>query len=394
MQMKSIREADVAGKRVVCRVDFNVPISEGTVTDDKRIRAALPTIQYLVDNGARVVLVSHLGRPKGTGFEAEYSVAPAARVLGRLLGQDVLVAPAVIGPEAVEATQQLSDGQVMMVENVRFDAREKKNDDEFARALADLGDLYVDDAFGCSHRSHASIDAITNYLPSYAGFLLQKEVETLSGVLEQPQRPFAAILGGAKVSDKIALVDHMLGVVDALFIGGGMCFTFLRAQGYDTGTSLVEEDWVERAGQMIAKAKELGVDLVLPVDVVAADRFAEDATCKVCGVDEIPSDMMGLDIGPATCDLFRSKLADMKTVVWNGPMGVFEMKPFENGTKGVAEALAQLTDATTVIGGGDSAAAVAKFELGDKMSFISTGGGASMQLLEGAPLPGVVVLQK
>ena len=390
--MKSIRDIDVTGKRVIMRVDFNVPISEGTVTDDKRIRGALPTIQYLIDNGARVVLASHLGRPKGQGIEPDYSMTPAARVLGRLIDQDVQVVSVVIGDEAVEASKALQNGQVMMVENLRFDGREKKNDPEFAAELAKLGDIYVDDAFGVSHRAHASVEAITKFLPSYAGFLLQKEVDTLSNVVEHPERPFMAILGGSKISDKIALVNRMLDNVDALIIGGGMCFTFLRAKGYNTGTSLVEEEWIDRAKELIAKAEANGVDLLLPVDVVAADKFDESATTKVCSVEEIPADMMGLDIGPATCEMFKEKIANMKTIVWNGPMGVFEMKPFENGTKQVAQALASNTKATTIIGGGDSAAAVGKFKMEDQMTFISTGGGASMQLLEGTPLPGVVAL--
>ena len=390
--MKSIRDIDVTGKRVIMRVDFNVPISEGTVTDDKRIRGALPTIQYLIDNGARVVLASHLGRPKGQGIEPDYSMTPAARVLGRLIDQDVQVVSVVIGDEAVEASKALQNGQVMMVENLRFDGREKKNDPEFAAELAKLGDIYVDDAFGVSHRAHASVEAITKFLPSYAGFLLQKEVDTLSNVVEHPERPFMAILGGSKISDKIALVNRMLDNVDALIIGGGMCFTFLRAKGYNTGTSLVEEEWIDRAKELVAKAEANGVDLLLPVDVVAADKFDESATTKVCSVEEIPADMMGLDIGPATCEMFKEKIANMKTIVWNGPMGVFEMKPFENGTKQVAQALASNTKATTIIGGGDSAAAVGKFKMEDQMTFISTGGGASMQLLEGTPLPGVVAL--
>ena len=391
--MRSIRDVDVAGKRVIMRVDFNVPMSqEGTVTEDKRIRGALPTIQYLLDNGARVVLASHLGRPSGKGFEAAYSMVPAARVLARLIGQDVKVVPVVTGEKAVEASKELKDGEIMMVENLRFDAREKQNGYDFARELSELGEIYADNAFGCVHRSHASIDAITHFLPSYSGFLLEEEVETLTKVVESPVRPFMAILGGAKVSDKIALVDRMLDNVDVLIIGGGMCFTFLRAQGIKTGTSLVEHDWIERAGEMLAKAESRGVKLLLPVDFVVADMLQEDATTAIRGVDEIPDDMMGLDIGPASCELFAREIAQAKTIVWNGPMGVFEMEPFADGTRKVAEALAANVEATTVVGGGDSAAAAAKFQVEDKMTFISTGGGASMQLLEGTPLPGVVAL--
>ena len=392
--MKSIRDVDVEGKRVIMRVDFNVPIKDGTVTEDKRIRGVLPTIQHLIDHGARIVLASHLGRPSGKGFEAAYSMVPAARVLGRLIGQDVTVAPVVTGERALEAANALENGQVMMVENLRFDPREKKNDPEFARELAELGDIYVDDAFGCAHRAHASVDAITQYLPSYAGFLLEEEVRTLNGVLDQPEHPFMAILGGAKVSDKIALVNRMLDIVDVLVIGGGMGFTFLKAQGLETGTSLVEEDWIERAGEMLEKARENNVELLLPIDFVVADMVAESAKTAICDATEIPDDMMGLDIGPATCELFRREIGKAKTIIWNGPMGVFEMKPFEEGTKRVALAMAANEDATTVIGGGDSAAAVAKFNVGESMSFISTGGGASMTLLEGTPLPGVVALDK
>ncbi len=391
--MRSIRDVDVAGKRVIMRVDFNVPMSqEGTVTEDKRIRGALPTIQYLLDNGARVVLASHLGRPSGKGFEAAYSMVPAARVLARLIGKDVKVVPVVTGEKAVEASKALKDGEIMMIENLRFDAREKQNGYDFARELAELGDIYVDNAFGCVHRSHASIDAITHFLPSYSGFLLEEEVKTLTGVVENPVRPFMAILGGAKVSDKIALVDHMLENVDVLIVGGGMCFTFLRAKGISTGTSLVEHDWIERAGEMLKKAEKNGVKMLLPVDFVVADMLQEDATTAIRGFDEIPDDMMGLDIGPATCELFAREIAQAKTIVWNGPMGVFEMEPFADGTRKVAEALAANVEATTVVGGGDSAAAAAKFKVEDKMTWISTGGGASMQLLEGTPLPGVVAL--
>ena len=391
--MKSIRDIDVKGKRVIMRVDFNVPMSaEGTVTEDKRITAALPTIEYLMERGARIVLASHAGRPAGKGFEARFSMVPAARVLARIIGKDVRVVPAVTGPKAVAATMELNDGDVMMIENLRFDPREKKNDFDFARELAELGDIYVNNAFGAAHRSHASIDAITHFLPSYAGFLLQKEVETLTNVIESPERPLMAILGGAKVSDKIALVDRMIENVDALIIGGGMCFTFLKSQGVSVGTSLVEEDWVGRAGEMLDKAKAKGVKIFLPIDVVVADMLLADADTSVCSIDEIPDDRMGLDIGPATAELFAQEIAKAKTIIWNGPMGVFEMKPFENGTREVAEALAANTEATTVIGGGDSAHAVKKFGVEDKMTFISTGGGASMQLLEGTPLPGVVAL--
>ena len=389
--MKSIRDVDVEGKRVIMRVDFNVPIKDGTVTEDKRIRGVLPTIQHLIDHGARIVLASHLGRPSGKGFEAAYSMVPAARVLGRLIGQDVTVAPVVTGERALEAANALENGQVMMVENLRFDPREKKNDPEFARELAELGDIYVDDAFGCAHRAHASVDAITQYLPSYAGFLLEEEVRTLNGVLDQPEHPFMAILGGAKVSDKIALVNRMLDIVDVLVIGGGMCFTFLKAQGLETGTSLVEEDWIERAGEMLEKARENNVELLLPIDFVVADMVAESAKTAICDATEIPDDMMGLDIGPETVKLYAAAIAEAKTVFWNGPMGVFEIDQFAKGTEAVARAIAE-SDCTSIIGGGDSVAAINKFGLADKMSWISTGGGASMELVEGKALPGVEAL--
>ncbi len=390
--MKSIRDVDVQGKRVVMRVDFNVPMSGGTVAEDKRIRAAMPTIEHLLNSGARLILMSHLGRPSGNGYEEEYSLAPAARVLGRLLGKDVFYAKAVTGDDVVVSSQKLNNGEVMMIENLRFDPREKKNDEEFARELAALGDIYVDDAFGCAHRSHASIDKITEFLPSYAGFLLEKEIETLTGALENPSRPFAAIFGGAKVSDKIVLVDRMLDIVDSLIIGGGMCFTFLASQGHNVGKSLVQKDWLEKSAEMISKAADKNVELLLPIDVVVSDGISEDAQTSICSVSEIPSDKMGLDIGPATCELFRRSIAKANTVIWNGPMGVFELAPFEDGTRKVAQALADNTEAMTIIGGGDSAAAVDKFNLEDKMSFVSTGGGASMQLLEGTPLPGIVAL--
>ncbi len=390
--MKSIRDVDVKGKRVLVRVDFNVPMKNGTVTEDKRIRAALPTIKHLINGGARVILASHLGRPSGQGFEEEYSMAPAARVLGRLLGSDVLYVDAITGDAAVKASNSLSDGQVMIIENLRFDPREKKNDEGFAGELAQLAEIYVDDAFGCSHRSHASIDGITHFLPGYAGFLLEKEIEVLDGALQDPTHPFMVILGGAKISDKIALVDRMLEIVDSLIIGGGMCYTFLKAKGYKVGKSLVEKEWVEKASEMLQKAEQRGVKVLLPLDVVVADAIAEAADTSICGIDEIPDEKMGLDIGPATCELFRSAILEAKTIIWNGPMGVFELTPFEDGTRKVAQALADNTQATTIIGGGDSAAAVAKFDFEDQMSFISTGGGASMQFLEGTPLPGIVAL--
>ena len=390
--MKSIREADVKGKRVLLRVDFNVPLSEGTVTDDARIRGSLPTIKYLADEGAKVIILTHLGRPSGIGFEADFSVAPAARVLGRLLGAEVLVSPEVTGEASQQMVDALEDGQVLMLENLRFDPREKKNDVEFASELAKFGDIYCNDAFGAAHRAHASIDVLAGMLPHYSGLLLDKEVEVLGAMLENPERPFVAILGGSKVSDKIKIINNLINIVDKMLVGGGMCFTFLAAQGYDVGKSIVEEDCLDDARAMLAKAAEKGVDIVLPIDFVVADQFSESATVAIRGYDEIPSDMMGLDIGPASCELFKGVIMEGKTVFWNGPQGVFEMKPFENGTRKVAEALAANKAATTVVGGGDSGAAIAKFGLADEVTFVSTGGGASMRMVEGRELPAIVAL--
>ncbi|NGM16919.1 phosphoglycerate kinase [Eggerthellaceae bacterium zg-887] len=391
--IKTIDQADVAGKRVVVRVDFNVPIKDGVVTDDTRIRAALPTIKKLVGDGARVILMSHRGRPSGTGFEEEFSLRPAALRLSELLERPVAFATDTVGEDAQAKAAALRDGDVVVLENLRFDKREKKNDPDFARELAALGEIYVNDAFGTAHRAHASTAGVAALLPAYAGYLMQREVGTLTGMLEDPKRPFVAILGGSKVSDKIKVIDALMDKCDTLIIGGGMCFTFLLAQGKAVGTSLKEEDWVERASEMLAKAQEKGVKLLLPVDVVAADRFAEDARVATVSVDDIPADMMGLDIGPETAKLYADAVAEAKTVFWNGPMGVFEMKPFEAGTKAVAEAVAANAEADTIIGGGDSVAAVNKFDLADAMTFISTGGGASMELVQGEALPGVEALK-
>ena len=391
--VKSVEQADVAGKRTLVRVDFNVPIKDGVVTDDTRIRAALPTVRYLVEHGARTILMSHRGRPSGTGFEAEYSLAPVAERLSELLGAPVAFASDTVGADAQEKAAALKDGQVLLLENLRFDAREKKNDPAFCRELAALGEVYVNDAFGTAHRAHASTAGVAALLPAYAGFLMEREVGTLTGMLEDPKRPFAAILGGSKVSDKIKVIDALIDKCDTLIIGGGMCFTFLAAQGLSVGTSLKEDDWVERAGEMAQKAKERGVELLLPVDVVCADRFAEDAATKAVPVDAIPDDMMGLDIGAGTAALYGRAIKQAATVFWNGPMGVFEMKAFEAGTKAVAEAVAANEAADTIIGGGDSVAAVNKFGLADRMTFISTGGGASMELVQGEALPGVEALK-
>lgn len=392
--IKTIDELDARGKRALVRVDFNVPVKDGTVADDTRIRAALPTIERLVEQGARVVLMSHLGRPAGEGFEEAFTLRPAAQRLSELLGKPVVFATDTVGPDAQAKAASLRDGDVLVVENLRFDKREKKNDPAFCEELAALGDVYVNDAFGTAHRAHASTAGVAALLPAYAGYLMQREVATLSGMLEAPRRPFAAILGGSKVSDKIKVIDALMDTCDTLVIGGGMCFTFLLAQGKAVGTSLKEEDWVERAAAMIAKAEERGVKLLLPVDVVVADRFAEDAETLTVSVDDIPGDMMGLDIGPETAKLYADAVAEARTVFWNGPMGVFEMQPFEAGTKAVADSVAANADADTVIGGGDSVAAVNKFGLAEQMTFISTGGGASMELVQGEALPGVEALRK
>ena len=391
--IKSIDGLDAAGKRALVRVDFNVPVKDGAVADDTRIRAALPTIERLVEQGARVVLMSHLGRPAGEGNEPAFTLRPAAQRLSELLGKPVVFATDTVGPDAQAKAASLRDGDVLVVENLRFDKREKKNDPAFCEELAALGDVYVNDAFGTAHRAHASTAGVAALLPAYAGYLMQREVATLSGMLEEPRRPFTAILGGSKVSDKIKVIDALMDTCDTLVIGGGMCFTFLLAQGKAVGTSLKEEDWVERAAAMIAKAQERGVKLLLPVDVVCADRFAEDAETLTVSVDDIPDGMMGLDIGPETAKLYADAVAEAKTVFWNGPMGVFEMAAFEAGTKAVAEAVAANADADTVIGGGDSVAAVNKFGLAEQMTFISTGGGASMELVQGEALPGVEALR-
>ena len=390
--IKTIDQLDAAGKRVLVRVDFNVPVKDGVVTDDTRIRAALPTIKKLVDDGARIVLMSHRGRPSGEGYEEEFSLRPAALRLSELLGKPVSFASDIAGEDATAKAAALKDGEILIVENLRFDKREKKNVPEFCEELAKLGEVYVNDAFGTAHRAHASTAGVASLLPAYAGYLMEKEVSTLTGMLDEPKRPFCAILGGSKVSDKIQVIEALLDKCDTLVIGGGMCFTFLLAQGYEVGTSLKEEDWVERAAGLLEKAKEKGVEFLLPVDVVCADKFAEDANIKTVPVSEIPSDMMGLDIGPETSKLYAEAVSKAKTVFWNGPMGVFEMDAFAEGTKQVALAVGANKEADTIIGGGDSVAAVNKFKLADQMTFISTGGGASMELVEGKTLPGVAAL--
>ena len=392
---KTVRDIDVDGKRVLVRVDFNVPIKDGVVGDTTRIKAALPTIKYLVEHNARVILMSHLGRPAGTGFEPELSLKPVAAKLAELSGLDVSFVQDTYGEEAAKAVEAVEPGKVLVLENVRFDKREKKNDPEIAKKLASYGDIFVLDAFGTTHRAQGSVVGPAAYLPAVAGFLLEKEVDTLTGIFAEPERPFVAIVGGSKVSSKIGVLDHLIDSADTLIIGGGMAYTFFLAKGYKTvGTSLKEEDWVERAAEMLKKAEDKGVKILLPIDNLVADHFGEDATGEVVASDAIPEDRMGMDIGPKTEALYAEAIKGAKTVFWNGPMGVFEFDNFAHGTKAVAEAVAELkaNGGTSIIGGGDSVAAVNKFNLADKMSWISTGGGASMELVEGKALPGVEAL--
>ncbi|MBN1660387.1 MAG: phosphoglycerate kinase [Anaerolineae bacterium] len=388
MDKQTIRDLDVQGRTALVRVDFNVPLQEGQVTDDTRIRAALPTIEYLLEHGAKVVLMSHLGRPKDAP-DPSFTLDPVADKLAELLGRPVIKLNQTVGPQVEAAVRQAGPGDVILLENTRFQREEKKNDDGFARALASLGDVYVNDAFGSAHRAHASTEGVAHYLPAVAGFLMEKELNFLGKALAEPRRPFIAILGGAKISDKIGVIENLLGQVDALLIGGGMANTFLKADGYDVGESLVEDESLDTARALIEKA---GGKLVVPVDVVVADRFAEDAFSQVVPAGSVPRNWRILDIGPRTLELFRERLEGARTVVWNGPMGVFEFAKFAQGTEAVARILAHLADATTIIGGGDSAAAVQRAGLANQMTHISTGGGASLEFLEGKTLPGVAAL--
>ncbi|MBE9227241.1 phosphoglycerate kinase [Phormidium sp. LEGE 05292] len=389
-----LTSSDLSGKRVLVRADFNVPVDDaGNITDDTRIRAALPTIKYLTDNGAKVILSSHFGRPKGVDEKAR--LTPVAKRLSELLGQTVEKPSDCIGEEVASAVAALQNGQVLLLENVRFHKEEEKNDPEFAKQLAANADLYVNDAFGTAHRAHASTEGVTKYLsPSVAGFLIQKELEYLQNAIENPQRPLAAIIGGSKVSSKIGVIETLLEKCDKLFIGGGMIFTFYKARGLNVGKSLVEEDKLELAKSLEAKAKEKGVELLLPTDVVVADKFDKDADSQTVSIENIPDGWMGLDIGPESVKMFQEALADCKTVIWNGPMGVFEFDKFAVGTEAIAHTLANKKDAVTIIGGGDSVAAVEKVGVADQMSHISTGGGASLELLEGKELPGIVALDE
>ena len=391
MNKKTIRDIDVAGKRVLVRVDFNVPLKNGEITDETRIQAALPTIQYLLSQNAKVVLCSHLGRPKGE-FKPEFSLAPVARRLQGLLPNKVTFATDVVGKSADEAVANMQNGEVVLLENLRFHKEETKNDPEFAKKLASYGDIYVDDAFGAVHRAHASTAAVADYLPAVAGFLIEKELQFLGNAVENPVRPFVAILGGAKIADKIGVIENLFNKVDSLIIGGGMANTFLAAEGIDMKNSLVDQDSIETAKELLKKANTLGVKILLPSDVVAADKFDNDAKTVMVPVENIPDGYMALDIGASTRMIFAEEIGKAKTVLWNGPMGVAEMSAFAGGTKAVAEAMANVKDATTIIGGGDSAAAVKSLGYGDKMSHISTGGGASLEFLEGKVLPGIAAL--
>lgn len=396
MSMKNkmtISDLNVKGKRVIVRVDFNVPLDkEGNITDDKRIQGAIPTIQYIIENGGKLILVSHLGRPKN-GPEAKFSMKPAAKRLGELLGKEVILASDVIGEDAKTKAASIKEGEILMLENVRFHKEEEKNDPAFAKELSTLADIYVNDAFGTAHRAHASTAGLADYLPSACGFLIKKELDFMGKALDNPERPFVAILGGAKVSDKISVIENLIDKVDTLIVGGGMAYTFIKAQGHSVGTSLCEMDKIDLANSLLAKAKEKGVALLLPVDNVVGKEFNADTESQIVASDAIPDGWMGLDIGPETIKLFSDAVKNAKTVVWNGPMGVFEMEKFAVGTKKVAEALAN-SDAVSIVGGGDSAAAVEQLGFADKITHISTGGGASLEFLEGKELPGIAILNE
>ena len=387
LNKKSIEDIDVAGKKVLARCDFNVPLKDGVITNDKRIVAALPTIKYLVDHKARLILCSHLGRPKGE-FKPEFSLAPVAKRLSELLGQEVKMAKDVIGPDAKKLASELKDGEVMLLENVRYHAEETKNDPAFAKELASMAEIYVNDAFGACHRAHASTAGVAAYLPAVCGYLMQKEINFIGGALANPKRPFVAILGGAKVSDKIGVITNLLDKVDTLVIGGGMAYTFMKAQGHSIGTSICEDDKLDLARQILADAEKKGVKLLLPIDNNAGDKFDENCNEQIVNSDDIPDGWMGMDIGPKSIELFCDAVKGAGTVIWNGPMGVFEFEKFAKGTLAVAKAVAD-SGAVSIIGGGDSVAAVTKLGFADKMSHISTGGGASLEFMEGKVLPGI-----
>lgn len=390
LNKKSVEDIDVKGKKVLVRCDFNVKMEDGVITSDKRIVASLPTIKYLLDHGAKLILCSHLGRPKGE-FKPEFSLAPVAARLSELLGIEVKMAKDVIGDSAKSLAADLKEGEVLLLENVRFHKEETKNDPEFSKALASLAEIYVNDAFGSAHRAHCSTTGVADYLPAVGGFLIRKELEYIGGALESPKRPLVAILGGAKVSDKIGVITNLMEKVDTLIVGGGMAYTFFAAQGHTVGTSICEEDKIDLAKEMMAKAKDKGVNFLIPIDNRVGLEYKADTEHKVVDSDDIPDGWMGLDIGPKTEKLFSDAIKGAGTVIWNGPMGVSEWENFASGTIAVATAIAE-SGAISIVGGGDSAAAVQKLGFADKMSHISTGGGASLEFLEGKDLPGVVAL--
>ena len=394
LDKKTLEDLQVQGKNVIVRCDFNVPMDDnGNITDDRRITSSLPTIKYLIENKARVILMSHLGRPKGEP-NPKFTLEPVAKRLSELLGKQVVFAKDdnVVSEKVKETISKMKDGDVVLLENTRFRKEEEKNGENFAKELASLGDLYVNDAFGTSHRAHASNVGISRKLPSAVGYLVEKEIKVMGKALENPERPFVAILGGAKVSDKIGVIENLLNKVDTILIGGGMAYTFLKAQGHEIGKSILEEDKLDLANELLKKAEEKGVKLLLPIDVVVAKEFKNDTEFKTVKIDSIPADMMGLDIGEETIKLFSKEIKNAKTVVWNGPMGVFEMENFKKGTEAIGRAMAD-SNAVTIVGGGDSALAVEKAGLGDKMTHISTGGGASLEFLEGKELPGIAAIE-
>ena len=393
LNKKTIEDIDVAGKRVLARCDFNVPLKDGEITNDKRIVAALPTIKYLMEHGAKVILCSHLGRPKGE-YKPEFSLAPVAKRLSEYLGVEVKLAedPEVVGENAKKMAAELKDGEVMLLENVRYRAEETKNEENFSKELASLADIFVNDAFGTAHRAHCSTTGVASFLPAVCGYLIQKEIKFMGGALADPKRPLVAILGGAKVSDKIGVIENLIDKCDTIIIGGGMAYTFMKYLGHNIGTSLLEADWVEKAGEMMKKAEDKGVKFLIPVDNKVGKEYDENTESQVVNSDEIPDGWMGLDIGPKTQELFSDAIKGAGTVIWNGPMGVSEWENFAAGTISVAKAVAD-SGAISIIGGGDSVAAVTKLGFADKMSHISTGGGASLEFLEGKDLPGICALQ-
>ena len=393
LNKKTIEDIDVAGKKVLARCDFNVPLKDGEITNDKRIVAALPTIKYLMEHGAKVILCSHLGRPKGE-YKPEFSLAPVAKRLSEYLGVEVKLAedPEVVGENAKKMAAELKDGEVMLLENVRYRAEETKNEENFSKELASLADIFVNDAFGTAHRAHCSTTGVASFLPAVCGYLIQKEIKFMGGALADPKRPLVAILGGAKVSDKIGVIENLIDKCDTIIIGGGMAYTFMKYLGHNIGTSLLEADWVEKAGEMMKKAEDKGVKFLIPVDNKVGKEYDENTEAQVVNSDEIPDGWMGLDIGPETQKIFSDAIKGAGTVIWNGPMGVSEWENFAAGTISVAKAVAD-SGAISIIGGGDSVAAVTKLGFADKMSHISTGGGASLEFLEGKDLPGICALQ-